>query len=329
MNILFIGGTGIISSACSALAVTRGMNVFHLNRGNSQSIRPAQGVTSITADIRNFEACKQTLEPYEFDVVIDFISFVPEHIEQNIALFQNKTKQYIFISSASIYQTPPQSLPVTENTVRENPIWEYSRNKIACEDVLLDAFYNHSFPAVIVRPSHTYDKTLLPIEGGYTVLHRIIQNKPIVIHGDGSSLWTLTHARDFAKGLVGLFGNSKTLGEAFHITSDEWLTWNQIYEFIGNAVNKTPEVVYIPSTIIAEHNKEIGDSLLGDKTHSMIFDNSKIKAFVPDFTCTIPFAEGVHEIIDFYTKTPSFQQIDNSLDKLFDTLIRSYQNLLK
>lgn len=327
MNILFIGGTGIISSACSALAVARGMHVFHLNRGNSIAIRPAQGVTTITADIRNFEACQQALAPYEFDVVVDFISFVPEHIEQNITLFRNKTKQYIFISSASIYQTPPQSLPVTELTPRENPVWEYSRNKIACEDVLLDAFSNHSFPAVIVRPSHTYDQTLLPIEGGYTVLHRILHNKPIVIHGDGSSIWTLTHARDFAKGLVGLFGNTNTFGEAFHITSDEWLTWNQIYEIIGKAVGKTPEVVYMPSTIIATYNKEIGDSLLGDKTHSMIFNNSKIKQYVPDFSCEIPFSEGVHEIINFYTNTPSFQLVNNDLDALFDVLIQKYKIL--
>jgi len=324
MNILLIGGTGIISSSCSALAVERGYNVFHINRGNSQNIRPAYGVTHIQADIRNFEQCTHILSNYTFDVVIDFISFIPQHIEQNIQLLSGKTKQYIFISSASIYQTPPLTLPVTENTPRENPMWEYSRNKIACEDVLFDAYTNYSFPAVIVRPSHTYDKTLLPIEGGYTVLHRMLQNKPIVIHGDGSSIWTLTHAHDFAKGLVGLCGNTNTLGEAFHITSDQWLTWNRIYELIGNQLGVTPQVVYIPSTTIARYHKEIGDSLLGDKTHSMIFDNSKIKQFVPDFICTTPFEQGVKEIIEWYTSTPAFQQIDHELNTLFDTMIANH-----
>lgn len=324
MNILFIGGTGIISSACSELAVLHGMNVFHLNRGTSHIIRPAHGVTHICADIRNAEQTKQAIASYSFDVVIDFISFIPQHIEQNIQLFTGKTSQYIFISSASIYQTPPLTLPVTEDTPRENPIWEYSRNKIACEDVLFDEHANSLFPATIVRPSHTYDKTLLPIEGGYTVLNRILHNKPIVIHGDGSSLWTLTHSRDFAKGLLGLCGNSKAIGQAFHITSDEWLTWNRIYELIGNELGATPQVVYVPSTTIAKYHKEIGDSLLGDKTHSMIFDNTKIKNHVPTFTCTTPFAQGVKEIIDWYTHTPAFQQVDAELDMLFDRLVEEF-----
>ena len=323
-NILFIGGTGIISSACSQLAVSQGMNVFHLTRGISSKIRPINGVTNVIADIRDTKACKQALGTQKFDVVVDFISFVPDHIEQNNALFSGITKQYIFISSASIYQTPPETLPVTENTPRENPYWEYSRNKIACEDVLLDRFAADGFPATIVRPSHTYDKTLLPMEGGYTVLHRILHNKPVVVHGDGSSLWTLTHHADFAKGLVGLFGKEQSIGEAYHITSDELLSWNAIFEMVADAFGKTPDIVHVPSEIIARYHNDMGDSLLGDKTHSMIFDNSKIKAAVPDFSCTIPFSEGVKEIAEWFKKNLNYQTIDPVIDKVFDSLIAKY-----
>jgi len=324
MKVLFIGGTGIISSACSERAIAQGISLFHLNRGKSKEIRSISGVTTIIADIRNSEETKKALEGHSFDAVVDWISFVPEHIENNISIFKNSTKQYIFISSASIYQTPPQSLPITENTPRENPIWEYSRNKIACEDILLAAYQNEGFPVTIIRPSHTYDKTLLPIEGGYTVIQRILDEKPIIVHGDGSSIWTLTHHKDFAKGLVGLLGKKQAIGEAYHITSDEWLSWNRIYELVGKTLGKMPNVVYVPSTIIAKYDKKIGDSLLGDKTHSMIFDNSKIKALVPDFSCTIPFEEGIKEIITWYKANPEFQKSDAKLNFIFDKIIEKY-----
>ncbi|MFO7869705.1 MAG: NAD-dependent epimerase/dehydratase family protein [Bacteroidales bacterium] len=324
LHILFIGGTGIISSACSQLAVNRGMKVYNLTRGLSSSVRTITGVTNIEADIRNPELVQKALGDMSFDVVVDFISFVPEHIEQNIELFKNKTKQFIFISSASIYQTPPQTLPVTEETPRENPFWEYSRNKIACEDILCDMHAAENFPATIVRPSHTYDKTLLPLEGGYTVLHRILHDQPVVIHGDGTSIWPLTHHTDFAKGIVGLFGRKEAIGEAFHITSDEWLTWNGIYEILGAAFHKTPHIVHVPSDVIAQHHKDMGDSLLGDKTHSMIFDNSKIKALVPDFECTTPFSEGAQEIAEWYTNHPDFAKVDPELNAVFDSLIKKY-----
>ncbi|MDA3883166.1 MAG: NAD-dependent epimerase/dehydratase family protein [Bacteroidales bacterium] len=327
LHILFIGGTGIISSACSQLAVNRGMKVYNLTRGISSSIRTINGVTNIQADIRNSEETKKALKNMSFDVVVDFISFVPEHIEDNVALFKDITKQYIFISSASIYQTPPQTLPVTENTPLENPYWEYSRNKIACEDILFDLHAAEKFPVTIVRPSHTYDKTLLPLEGGYTVLHRILNDQPVVIHGDGTSIWTLTHHTDFAKGLVGLFGKEEALGEAYHITSDEWLTWNGIYEIVGAAFNKTPKIVHIPSDIIAQYHKDMGDGLLGDKTHSMIFDNSKIKSIVPDFVCTTPFEKGAQELAQWYTQHPDFGQFDSEINTVFDTLIQKYSDI--
>lgn len=324
MKLLFIGGTGIISSACYELALARRHELYVLNRGNSNHIRNVSGAHELRADIRNAQEVAEVIAPHNFDVVVDFISFVPEHIEQNIALFAGKTKQYIFISSASAYQTPPQHLPVTEETPLENPVWEYSRNKIACEDILLDAWKNDGFPATIVRPSHTYDKTLLPVEGSYTVIDRILHGKPVVIHGDGTSLWTLTHHKDFAKGLIGLCGNEKSIGEAFHITSDEYLSWNRIYELLGKAFGVTPQVVYVPSTVIAKYNRRIGDSLLGDKAHSMIFDNSKIKSFVPGFNCEIPFEQGVHEIAAWYKENTEFQVVDNELNELFDMLIERF-----
>ncbi|MDR2962561.1 MAG: NAD-dependent epimerase/dehydratase family protein [Bacteroidales bacterium] len=324
MKLLFIGGTGIISSACSALALAREHELFVLNRGTSAHKRPLHGAHELRADIRNAHETAQAIAPHSFDCVVDFISFTPEHVEQNMALFAKKTKQYIFISSASAYQTPPLHLPITERTPLENPFWEYSRHKIACEDMLIDAWNNSGFPATIVRPSHTYDKTLIPIEGGYTVLHRMIHNQPIVIHGDGTSLWTLTHHSDFAKGLLGVCGNEQAIGEAFHITSDEYLSWNRIYELFGSALGVTPQVVYVPSTVIAAYNTRIGDSLLGDKAHSMIFDNAKIKSFVPDFKCSIPFEQGVHEIVQWHAKNPQYQTIDNEINELFNTLVHTY-----
>jgi len=327
MKVLFIGGTGIISSACSELALNKGIDLYHLNRGQSSAIRQIKGATNIKADIRNYEEAAIALENYTFDVVVDWIAFEPQHIETDIKLFKEKTKQFIFISSASIYQTPPQTLPVTEETPLENPVWEYSQNKIACEEVLRKAYAEINFPYTIVRPSHTYDKTLVPIEGGYTVLDRMKKGLPVVIHGDGSSIWALTHHKDFAKGLVGLLGNQKAIGEAFHITSNELLSWEQIFRTMAKHLGIEPKLIYVPSDVIAKYDKRIGDSLLGDKTHSMIFDNSKIKSVVPEFEASIPFEQGAKEIIDWYEAEPKRQKINNDVDTLMNRIIEDYTNL--
>lgn len=328
MKILCIGGSGIISNACTHEALAQSMQVYHLNRGITNAIRPTPPtVVQLTADIRNTNEVASIIQNMHFDAVIDFISFEPEHIEQNIKLFAHKTSQYFFISSASAYQTPPEKLPVTERTPLCNPIWQYSRNKIACETLLRNAYKTQNFPAIIIRPSHTYDHTLLPIEGGYTVLHRMMQNKPIVIHGDGSSLWTLTHAKDFAKGLIGLIGNTNAIGEDFHITSDEYLSWNAIYTIIAQELNVDLQPVYVPSQSIAKYNKQIGDSLLGDKTHSMIFDTRKIKQFVPNFTCTIPFSAGAKEIIAWHTSNLHTLHVDTQLDAQFESIIEKFRQL--
>jgi nucleoside-diphosphate-sugar epimerase len=320
MKVLFIGGTGIISSASSALALERGIELWHLNRGQSSDKRPVSGVKTLTADIRDEAAVKKVLAGHTFDAVVDWIAFVPDHIRADIRLFRGITRQFVFISSASIYETPPSRLPVNESAPLYNPFWEYSRNKIACEELLREAYREERFPYTIVRPSHTYDKTLIPIEGGWTVLQRMLEGKPVFVHGDGTSLWTLTHHRDFAKGLVGFLGKNEAVGEAVHITGDEWLTWNQIYRIFGAMLGVDPKIVPVPSETIAKHNKKIGDSLLGDKSHSMIFDNSKIKALVPDFICDIPFTVGAREIVDWYRQDPSRQVIDPEFDRLEEML---------
>jgi len=324
MKVLFIGGTGNISSACSDLAISRGIDLYHLNRGLSAGIRNVHGMKTIISDIRDFEETQKALQGYTFDAVVDFIAYLPEHIENDIKLFTGKTNQFVFISSASAYQTPPEKLPITEDTPLDNPFWEYSRNKIACEDKLKEAFINNGFPYTIVRPSHTYDRTILPVVGGYTVLNRMVQGLPVILHGDGTSIWTLTHSRDFAVGLIGLLGKTEAIDQAYHITSDEWLTWNGIYSILAKELNVTPHIVHIPSDVIARYDQTIGDGLLGDKSHSMIFDNSKIRKLVPDFNPVIPFEQGATEIVEWYLGNTMQKEPDESMNQLLDTIIHDY-----
>ena len=323
MKVLFIGGTGIISSACSALAVERGFELYLLNRGQTARPLPA-GAHILQGDIRDQASASRALGKLEFDVVVNWIAFAPEHIETDLALFQGRAQQYLFISSASAYQTPPASLPVTESTPLDNPYWHYSQAKIACEARLMRAYQEARFPVTIVRPSHTYDRTMIPLEGRYTAINRMRQGKPVIVHGDGTSLWVLTHHRDFAKGFVGLLGNSHAIGQAFHITSDDWLTWNQIFEIMAQAAGATARMVHISSDIIAKANPDWGAGLLGDKAHSMIFDNSKIKRLVPDFAATIPFSHGAREIMAWYDADPARQVVNDALDRQMDELIAAY-----
>jgi nucleoside-diphosphate-sugar epimerase len=320
MKVLFIGGTGTISSACSRLAVERGIELYLLNRG--ESVRPApEGARVLRGNIRNLDEIRHVLQGHQFDAAVDWIVYTPEQAHADVELFRDRTAQYVFISSASVYQTPPALLPVTESTPLDNPYWDYARAKIACENVLTQAYRGEKFPMTIVRPSHTYDQTKLPVQGGYTVVHRMRQGKPVIVHGDGTSLWTLTHHRDFAKGLVGLLGNSHAIGNAFHITSDEILTWNQIYEIVAHAAGAAARLVHVPSEVIAAYDPQWGAGLLGDKAHSMIFDNTKIKRAVPDFVAAIPFARGAPEIIAWFDAAPARQVVDQRLDQLMDRMI--------
>ena len=330
MKVIFIGGSGTISSASTNLAIEKGIELFHLNRGKTSSIRPVPAeVKQLISDVRNVDQTSKVLENLTFDAVVDWISFVPEQLENNLKLFEGKAKQYVFISSASAYQTPPEKLPVTERTPLENPYWEYSRNKIACEDFLRKHAEKYGMKFTIVRPSHTYDKTLLPFDGGYTVLKRMLDGKPVVVLGDGTSIWTLTHHKDFAVGLVGLLNNPKAMNNYFHITSDEWLTWDQIFNIVGNAFGVKPKLVHVPSEIIASYIPEIGDGLLGDKMHSMIFDNSKVKNAVPEFGCKIPFEEGVKDIVAWYSGNQSDKTISHELNLKFDKMISDIKNLTR
>lgn len=320
MKVLFIGGTGLISSACSALAVERGIDLYLLNRGRSARAAPA-GTHLLHADVRDQDAVEAALGTMRFDVVVNWIAFTPDHVEADLASFRGRTRQYIFISSASAYQTPPVRLPVTESTPLFNPFWDYSRAKIACEERLMRAYREAQFPVTIVRPSHTYDCATLPLTGRYTAIDRMRRGKKVIVHGDGTSLWVLTHHRDFARGFVGLLGNSRAIGEAFHITSDEVLTWNQIYEILAQAAGAQAEIVHIPSDLIAAFDPAWGAGLLGDKAHSMIFDNTKIKQVVPEYTATIPFSRGAEEIIAWHDEDPSRQVVDTALDRQMDAIL--------
>jgi nucleoside-diphosphate-sugar epimerase len=323
MKVLFIGGTGVISSACSELAIERGFELYLLNRGESG--RNAPGAAKLLhGDIRDAESVRNALGQLKFDAVVDWIAFTPEQIETDLNIFSGRTDQFVFISSASAYQTPV-NLPVTESTPLANPYWHYSRDKIACEERLVRAFREEQFPFTIVRPSHTYDQTKLPLKGGYTVIDRMRRGKKVIVHGDGTSLWTLTHTRDFAKGFVGLLGNSHAVGEVFHITSDEVLTWKQIYELAARAAGTTAQIVHIPSEILAGYDAEWGAELFGDKAHSMIFDNTKIKRTVSDFNCSIPFSRGIREIMNWYDGDPSRQIVDERLDQLMDRIIADWE----
>ncbi|MCK4961095.1 MAG: SDR family oxidoreductase [Anaerolineales bacterium] len=324
MKVLFIGGTGIISSACSQLAVERGIELYLINRG--QTARPVpEAVHVLHADMRDKASVNTALGTRTFDVIVNWIAFTPEHIETDLELFKGRTQQYVFISSASAYQTPPVNLPVTESTPLVNPHWAYSRAKIACEERLMRAYREEQLPITIVRPSHTYDRTLLPMHGGYTVVDRMRKGKKVIVHGDGTSLWVLTHHRDFAKGFVGLLGNSHAIGEVFHITSDDLLTWNQIFAIVAQAAGTKARIVHIPSDLIAAFDSEWGASLLGDKSHSMIFDNTKIKRVVPGYAATIPFARGAEEIIAWYDADPSRQVVDEELNRSMDEIIALYE----
>ena len=324
-KVLFIGGSGIISSASAALAVERGIDLHVLNRGSSTTRPLPEGATVLRGDIRDPSSARAALGDLEFDAVVDWVAFAPDHVRADIELFTGRTGQYVFISSASAYQTPPSRLPVVESTPLRNPFWEYSRNKIACEDVLVEAYRSTGFPATVVRPSHTYDKTLVPLDGGWTVVERMRRGQEIVVHGDGTSLWTLTHHADFARGLVPLLAHPRTIGEAFHITSDDVLTWDQIAHTLAAAAGTTARLVHVPSDAIAALDPEWGAGLLGDKAHSMVFDTTKLRRLVPDFCAPTPFETGAREIVAWYDADPARRTVDARFDALCDQLVERFR----
>jgi len=325
MKVLFIGGTGFISSAASRLAIADGLDLYVLNRGSRTA--PPPGSHSLIADINRPSDVREALRGMEFDVVVDWIAFTPSDIERDLALFRGRTKHYVFISSASAYQKPPDRYIITESTPLANPYWEYARNKIACEERLMQAYRDEGFPATIVRPSLTYDHNLPIAIGGwgcYTLADRLLTGRPIIVHGDGSSLWVVTHADDFARGLLGLLGQEPALGEAFHITSDEVLTWNQIYQTIAEGLGVEANIVHIPSDFIAEAAPQLAGSLLGDKTWSAVFDNSKIKSFVPGFHAEISFQEGARRALAWFAADDSRRCVDDAVNAEMDRILAAY-----
>lgn len=334
MKALFIGGTGTISTAVVKRLVNElGWDVWLLNRGNRAGVVP-QGAHQIIADIHDEAAVAQKLKGLTFDVVCEFIGFHVEDVQRDVRLFAGKTRQYIYISSASAYHKPAASPVITEGTTLANPHWQYSRDKIACEEYLMKEYRETGFPVTIVRPSHTYDERSIPLgvhgkNGFWQVIRRMQQGKPVIIHGDGSSLWTVTFSSDFAVGFTGLMGNRHAIGEAFHITGDETLTWDQIYATIADALGVQLSAVHVSSEYLADvgarYGYDFGGSLLGDKAVTVIFDNSKLKRAVPDMRTSVRFDQGVRLALDYILSHPECQQEDPEFDAWCDRVIAAVE----
>jgi nucleoside-diphosphate-sugar epimerase len=332
MRTLFVGGTGIISSACTRLAVERGIDLFLLNRGGNPD--RAEGASVLVADVHDEPATRRALGRRRFDAVVDWVAFTPEDVERDLRLFGGRTDQFVFISSASAYQKPPVEWLTREDTPLANPFWDYSRDKIACEERLMRAHRDDGFPVTIVRPSLTYGDTQVPLavnswERPYTAIARLRAGKPLIVPGDGTSLWTITHNTDFAVGLVGLLGRGEAVGEAFTIVSDEVLTWDQIYALTAAAAGAEPWVVHVATDFIAACLPEMTGSLLGDKSRSAVFDNSKIKNSVPDFATRVPFAEGIRRTVAWLDADSARRSVDAEMDAAWDRLIAAYERGLE
>ncbi len=326
MKILFIGGTGTISTAITKKLAEQGHELYLINRGVRNVALP-DGVRRMTADINDEATVAGLIAGMKFDVVADFIAFAPEQVERDYRLFAGKTQQFVFISSASAYQKPLSNYLITEGTLLSNPYWEYSRKKIACEEFLTKMYRENGFPITIVRPSHTYSERSVPLclhgtKGNWQTLKRMLEGKPVIITGDGSSLWTLTHSSDFAEGFVGLLGNARAIGEAVHITSDEALTWNQIYTCIAGALGTTFKPCYVPAALLARSPKyNLGGYLFGDKANTVVFDNTKLKRLVPYFAAKTPFGVGVRSTLDYILSHEDCRPEDPEFDEWCDRVV--------
>lgn len=331
MKVLFIGGTGTISMAISKLVLQKGWELWLINRGNRNGVAGLEKAHFINADINDEKKVCDALNGMFFDVVCDFIGFVPEQIERDYRIFKDKTEQYMYISSASAYQKPCANYLISEKTPLANPFWEYSRNKIACEELLMKHYREDGFPVTIIRPSHTYDERSVPLgvhgnKGSWQVVKRIKEGKPVIIHGDGTSLWTLTHNSDFAKGFVGLMGNIHAIGDAVQIMSDETVTWNQIYECIAKTLGVKLKAVYVSSSYLAANSKyDFTGSLIGDKANSVVFDCSKLKSLVPDFVATKRMDEGIKETVEYVLAHEECQIEDLEFDEWMERVIRNVE----
>jgi nucleoside-diphosphate-sugar epimerase len=322
LKVLFVGGGGMISSACAHEAVARGLDLSVLTRQKTSSRPLPEAATLLRADARDPAAVRDAVGDSEFDVVVNFIGYSPKDVQADVDLFNGRIGQYVFISTTSVYHRPIAQLPIVESTPRRNNAWPYPKDKIACEELLERSYREQDFPATIVRPCHTYDGRTLPMHGGWTVVERMRQGKPVVVHGDGTSLWALTHHRDFARGFVPLLGNPHTIGDSVHLTTDEILTWDQIHRVVAAAAGvRDPVLVHRSSETIAEELPDWGPSLTDDFAHSLVFDNTKLRRLVPGFTATTSFAEGVREVVDWYDADPARRHVSSKVDEAFDRLI--------
>lgn len=335
MKILMIGGTGTISSAITRQLAESGHNLWLLNRGNRRNEVPS-GVTQVIADIDDTAEVLRQIGDEQFDAVCEFIGFVPEQVQRDIRLFSGRTRQYVYISSASAYNKPAASHVITEGTTLANPHWEYSRNKIACEELLMKAYRDDAFPVTIVRPSHTYCERSVPVsvhgpKGSWQVLKRMLDGKPVIIQGDGSSLWTLTWNEDFARGFIGLLGNPKAIGEAFQIMSDEQLSWTQVYQCVANALGVELKPYYVSSAFLAKaapSEYDFEGNLLGDKSVTVVFDCTKLKRAVPGFKAVVRFDEGVRRCVAYLKAHPELQVEDPEFDAWCDRVIAAQEQAL-
>jgi nucleoside-diphosphate-sugar epimerase len=332
MDILFIGGTGIISTACVTEALEAGHDVSVLNRGRSSLPSPVPDDRSFTADASNETEVREVLGNRRFDAVIQWTAYVPEQVELDLRLYAD-AGQYVFISSASAYEKPPTTWLITESTPLRNDFWQYSRDKIACEKVLQEAHQSIGFPMTIIRPSLTYGCSQIPLAIGswakpYTVVDRMRRGAKVLVPGDGTSIWTITHSSDLARGLIPLLGRAEAIGEDFHITSDEALTWNQIYSLVGKAAGVEPDILHVPSDGMVAADPDLLGTLWGDKINSSVFDNSKLRTLVPDFKAEVPFEEGIRETVEWFDAEPRRQEIDERANALWDRVAGVYSDAL-
>lgn len=332
MKVLHIGGTGVISSACVSASLAAGHDTWTLNRGRSTPPTSERGDRCVIADASDELAVREALRGQRFDVVIQWTAYVPRQVELDLRLYADAS-QYVFVSSASAYQKPPSHWLVSEATPLSNPYWHYSRDKIACEEVLLRAHETSGFPVTIVRPSLTYGLTQIPVCVGswqrpFTIIERLRRGAPVIVPGDGTSLWTITHNSDLARGLVGLLGHPDAIGQAFHITSDEALTWNQIYADVAAAAGVEPHVVHVPTDALVAADPSQRGTLWGDKVHSTVFDNAKLRALVPDFRAVVPFARGIVETVAWFDADPTRQTLDDDANESWDRIAAIYLDAL-
>ena len=334
MKVLLIGGTGTISTAITRQLAETEHEVYLLNRGNRNNDLP-ENIKFIEADINNEAEAAEKLEGMSFDCVCEFIGFVTGQVERDYRLFKDKTKQYIYISSASAYHKPVRDYRITEATTLANPYWEYSRNKIASEEFLFKMYRDNGFPVTIVRPSHTYCERSVPMgvhgnNGSWQVLKRMLEGKQVIVHGDGTSLWTITYNEDFAKGFIGLIGNPHAIGEAFQITSDESVTWNQIYQAVADALGVEFKPYYVASDFLAAvSDYDFVGGLIGDKSNSVVFDNSKLKKAVPGFVATIRAEQGIRKTVEYVLSHPEEQIEDPEFDAWCDKVIEKLEEVKK